>query len=63
MFDKDLIQSFHEGQCLNAYDLFGAHVVTENGEVKGEFKTSKKLPNVFDKIKSRGIEEIDNIFE
>ena len=32
MFDKDLIQSFHEGQCLNAYDLFGAHVVTENGQ-------------------------------
>ena len=48
---------------LNEIFSFIQHGVTENGEVKGEFKTSKKLPNVFDKIKSRGIEEIDNIFE
>ena len=48
---------------LNEIFSFIQHGITENGEVKGEFKTSKKLPNVFDKIKSRGIEEIDNIFE
>ena len=48
---------------LNEIFSFIQHGVTENGEVKGEFKTSKKLPNVFDKIKSRGIEEIENIFE
>ncbi len=31
MINQELMQSFHRGDCLNAYDLFGAHLVTENG--------------------------------
>ena len=30
MFDNFLIHTFHDGNCLQAYKIFGAHLVTEN---------------------------------
>ena len=29
--------SFHAGNCVNAYDFLGAHPVEENGELKWHF--------------------------
>lgn len=37
--------------------------VTEKGEVIGEFMMNKKVPNVYKKIKYRGIESLKDIFE
>ena len=37
--------------------------LTENGEVNGEFYMSKKVPNVYKKITSRGIDTLNDIFE
>ena len=32
MLDNFLVQMFHEGQCLEAYKVFGAHMSKENGK-------------------------------
>lgn len=37
--------------------------ITENGEVDGEFNLIRKKPNVYTKITSRGIDEVNDIFE
>src|SRR5574344_1597360 len=37
--------------------------LTSNGEVDGAFDLDKRVPKVLDKIKARGIDSIDDIFE
>ena len=37
--------------------------VDDNGEVFGDFKLYKKIPNVYDKIKRKGIDRIDKMFK
>ena len=39
MFDNFLIHTFHDGNCLQAYKIFGAHLVTENGKKGVRFTT------------------------
>ena len=36
--------------------------LTENGEVDGAFDLKKRVPTVYKKIKSRGINDLDDIF-
>ena len=37
--------------------------LTENGEVDGAFDLKKRIPKVYDKIKSRGIDDLEDIFK
>ena len=37
--------------------------LTMNGEVDGAFDLVKRVPNVYKKIKSKGIEALDDIFD
>ena len=37
--------------------------LTPNGEVDGEFILHKRIPKVIDKLKARGIDELDDIFK
>ena len=39
MFDNFLIHTFHDGNCLQAYKIFGAHLVTENRKKGVRFTT------------------------
>ena len=48
---------------LNEIFSFKQDGLTSNGEVMGEFVMSKKVPEVYKKIKRAGIDDIDNIFE
>lgn len=32
MFDNFLIHTFHDGNCLQAYKIFGAHFETHEGK-------------------------------
>ena len=48
---------------LNEIFLFKQDGLTSNGEVMGEFVMSKKVPEVYKKIKRAGIDDIDDIFE
>ncbi len=48
---------------LNKIFSFEEDGVTENNEVKGEFILYDKEPSVYKKIKSRGINELDDMFK
>lgn len=48
---------------LNEIFSFKQVGLTSNGEVIGEFVMSKKVPEVYKKIKRAGIDDIDDIFE
>ncbi len=50
---------------INLNEIFSFKQVglTSNGEVMGEFVMSKKVPEVYKKIKRAGIDDIDDIFE
>ena len=48
---------------LNEIFSFRQVGLTSNGEVMGEFIMSKKVPEVYKKIKRAGIDDIDDIFE
>ena len=37
MFDSFLIHTFHDGNCLQAYKIFGAHFVSEEGQLGVRF--------------------------
>lgn len=41
---------------------FKQHGLTEKGEVNGEFILSKNIPKVYQKIKARGVMDIEDIF-
>ena len=47
---------------LNEIFSFDQTGITENGEVKGSFKTHS-MPKVINKIEAKGIKNIRNIFE
>ena len=42
---------------------FNQKDVNEDGEVDGEFKISKGIPSVYDKMKRRGIDTLDKMFK
>ena len=48
---------------LNEIFSFKQTGITENGEVIGEFDLNKKSSNTYKKMKSRGIKDIEDIFE
>ena len=54
-FDEDVIK-------LREIFSFKQTGLTDNGEVIGEFMMHKKIPNVYKKIKYRGIETLKDIF-
>lgn len=54
-FDEDVIK-------LREIFSFKQTGLTDNGEVIGEFMMHKKVPNVYKKIKYRGIETLKDIF-
>ncbi len=54
-FDEDIIK-------LREIFSFKQTGLTDNGEVIGEFMMHKKIPNVYKKIKYRGIETLKDIF-
>lgn len=55
-FDKDEIK-------LNEIFAFNQTGVTKDGEVIGEFVLNKATPKTYDRIKSRGITDLADIFE
>ena len=54
-----------DGDKIELREIFSfiKHGLTENKEVNGEFMLHEYVPVVYDKIKSRGIEIVDDIFE
>ena len=54
-----------DGDKIELREIFGfiKHGLTESKEVNGEFMLHEYVPVVYDKIKSRGIEIVDDIFE
>ena len=54
-----------DGDKIELREIFGfiKHGLTESKEVNGEFMLHDYVPVVYDKIKSRGIEIVDDIFE
>lgn len=48
---------------LNPIFKFISKGLTKTLEVDGEFNTSKKTPKIYEKMKVRGIEELDDIFK
>lgn len=55
-FDKDEIK-------LNEIFAFNQTGITENGEVKGEFVLNPATPKTYERLKSRGITNLKDIFE
>lgn len=55
-FNDDVIK-------LNPIFAYKQHGLLENGDVNGEFVLYQKVPLVYDKITSRGINDIDDIFK
>ena len=55
-FDEDVIK-------LNPIFAYKQKGLLENGDVDGEFVLYQKVPSVYHKIKSRGINDIDDIFK
>lgn len=55
-FDKDEIK-------LNEIFAFNQTGVTKDGEVVGEFILNKSTPQIYNKLKSRGITDLTDIFE
>lgn len=55
-FDKDMIK-------LKEIFSFNQKGLTKNGEVIGEFKKANYVPKVYNKLKSRGITDLKDIFE
>ncbi len=55
-FDKDMIK-------LKEIFTFDQKGITSNGEVDGSFDLKKRMPKVYEKIKSRGITDLDDIFK
>ena len=54
-FDKDTI-------ALKEIFTFKQTGLTSNGEVDGAFDLKKKMPKVYNKIKNKGINDLDDIF-
>ena len=54
-----------DGERIELKEIFGfiKHGLTENREVNGEFILYDYVPLVYEKIKSRGIDIVDDIFE
>lgn len=54
-----------DGDKIELREIFGfiKHGLTENREVIGEFMLHEYVPLVYDKIRSRGIDTVDDIFE
>ena len=50
---------------INLREIFGFKQkgLTKNGEVNGSYIMYKYVPKVYNKIKSKGIDDIDDIFE
>ena len=55
-FEKDEIK-------LNEIFAFNQTGLTEQGEVKGEFVLNPPVPKIYDKLKSKGINNLKDIFE
>ena len=55
-FEKDMIK-------LNEIFAYKQKGLTENSDVDGEFVMYPKRPKVYDKIKSRGINELEGMFD
>ena len=55
-FDKDEIK-------LNEIFAFNQTGITESGEVKGEFVLNEATPAIYNRLKSRGITDLKDIFE
>ena len=55
-FEKDEIK-------LNEIFAFNQTGLTEQGEVKGEFVLNPTVPKIYDKLKSKGINNLKDIFE
>ena len=55
-FEKDMIK-------LKEIFAFNQKGLTKNGEVIGEFKQNNYIPKVYNKLKSRGINDLKDIFE
>ena len=54
-----------DGEKIELREIFGfiKHGLTENREVIGEFMLHDYVPIVYEKIRSRGIDTVDDIFE
>jgi len=54
-----------DGEKIELKEIFGfiKHGLTENREVNGEFILHDYVPLVYDKIKNRGIDFVDDIFD
>ncbi len=54
-----------DGDSIELKEIFGfiKHGMTENREVNGEFVFHEYVPRVYHKIKSRGIDTVDDLFE
>lgn len=52
-----------ENILLNEIFAFKQNGLTDNGEVDGEFILYNNVPDVYNKIKNKGIDSIDDIFE
>ena len=54
-----------DGERIELKEIFSfiKHGLTENREVNGEFKLHDYVPLVYEKIRSRGINTVDDIFE
>lgn len=54
-----------DGEDIKLKEIFGfiRHGLTESGEVNGEFILHEGVPKVYEKMKSRGISTVDDMFE
>ena len=58
------VAGFKDGEIiLKEIFAFRQKGLTSNGEVDGEFVLYNYIPQVYDKIKSRGIKSVDDIFQ
>ena len=56
---------FYESDTIELKEIFAFKQtgLLDNGEVNGEFLMAEEVPNVYDKIVSRGIDTLKDIFE
>ena len=58
------VDGFNDDEIkLNDIFVFKQNGITETGEVDGEYALIEKVPKVFNKIKARGINLVDDMFE
>lgn len=58
------VDGFNDDEIkLNDIFVFKQNGITETGEVDGEYALIEKVPKVFSKIKARGINLVDDMFE